>query len=74
MNTYTNLSDHACDSLQAPLGSPSDTDADPLRVSISVAFTHRRLSHSRYRYEAEHLDLGRPIGRRWTTMLECDVD
>ena len=26
--------------------------------------THRRLSYPRYRYEAEHLDLGRPIGRR----------
>lgn len=25
--------------------------------------THRRLSYPRYRYEAEHLDLGRPIGR-----------
>jgi hypothetical protein len=23
-----------------------------------------RLSYPRYRYEAEHLDLGRPIGRR----------
>lgn len=26
--------------------------------------THRRLSYPRYRYEAEHLDLGAPAGRR----------
>jgi membrane protease YdiL (CAAX protease family) len=31
---------------------------------VLVWLTHRRLSYPRYRYEAEHLDLDRPIGRR----------
>ena len=26
--------------------------------------THRTLGYPRYRYEAEHLDLGRPLGGR----------
>ena len=34
-------------------------------AALAIAWlTHRRLSYPRYRYEAEHLDLGRPAGRR----------
>jgi hypothetical protein len=35
-----------------------------LAALIIGRLTHRRPSYPRYRYEAEHLDLGRPIGRR----------
>jgi membrane protease YdiL (CAAX protease family) len=35
-----------------------------LAALIIGRLTRRRLSYPRYRYEAEHLDLGRPIGRR----------
>ncbi len=35
-----------------------------LAAAAIVGLTHRRLSYPRYRYEAEHLDLGRPVGSR----------
>ncbi len=38
--------------------------ATALAALIIVWLTRGRLSYPRYRYEAEHLDLGRPVGRR----------